>query len=113
MANAWRNQRWDSFILVTPNFQVRMPGAEYSGNDPYGFMHLPEVVQYFDDYVKRFRLPVHCGVEVFSVEKTGDSYLVSTSEGNYEAENVVIATGLYQSPKIPSYSAEIPSLLSH
>jgi putative flavoprotein involved in K+ transport len=30
VANAWRNQRWDSFTLVTPNFQVRMPGAEYS-----------------------------------------------------------------------------------
>src|SRR6476660_8368945 len=51
VANAWRNQRWDSFTLVTPNFQVRMPGAEYDGNDPYGFMSLREVVKYFDDYV--------------------------------------------------------------
>jgi putative flavoprotein involved in K+ transport len=108
IANAWRNQRWDSFTLVTPNFQVRMPGAEYSGNDPYGFMPLAEVVRYFDDYVERFWLPVHCEVEVFSVEKTLDGYLVKTSEGNYEADNVVIATGLYQSPKIPQYSAEIP-----
>jgi putative flavoprotein involved in K+ transport len=108
IAHAWRNQRWDSFTLVTPNFQVRMPGAEYEGNHPYGFMSLAQVVEYFDDYVKRFRLPVHCGVEVFSVEQMGPSYLVRTSEGNYIAENVVIATGLYQSPKIPSYSAEIP-----
>ena len=111
VAHAWRNQRWDSFTLVTPNFQVRMPGAEYGGNDPYGFLSLTEVVEYFDDYVKRFRLPVHCGVEVFSVEKTGLTYLISTSEGNYEAENVVIATGLYQSPKIPSYSREIPKAI--
>ena len=107
VAHAWRNQRWDSFTLVTPNLQVRMPGAEYEGDDPYGFMSLDQVVQYFDDYLKRFRLPVHCGVEVFSVEQMGPSYLVCTSEGNYMAENVVIATGLYQSPKIPSYSAEI------
>ena len=28
VTNAWRNERWDSFTLVTPNFQVRMPGAE-------------------------------------------------------------------------------------
>ena len=111
VAHAWRNQRWDSFTLVTPNFQVRMPGAEYEGNDPYGFMSLAQVVQYFDDYVKRFRLPVHCGVEAFSVEQMGPSYLVRTSEGNYMAENVVIATGLYQSPKIPSYSAEIPEAI--
>src|SRR6202035_5038861 len=108
VANAWRNQRWESFTLVTPNFQVRMPGAEYSGDDPYGVMSLAEVIEYFDNYIERFRLPVHCGVEVFSVEKVGDRYAVRTSEKNYEAKNVVVATGLYQSPKIPPFSAEIP-----
>src|SRR5580698_5432414 len=73
VVNAWRNQRWDSFTLVTPNFQVRMPGAEYSGSDPLVFIPLAEVVKYFDDYVDRFGLPVHCGVEVRSVEKLGTS----------------------------------------
>ena len=107
VANAWRNQRWDSFTLVTPNFQVRMPGAEYDGDDPYAFMSLAEVVQYFDDYVERFELPLHCDVEVFSVEKVRDKYLVRTSEGGYEADNVVIATGLYQAPKIPKFSERI------
>jgi putative flavoprotein involved in K+ transport len=107
VANAWRNQRWNSFTLVTSNFQVLMPGAESSGNDPYGFMSLAEVVEYFDNYIERFRLPVLCGVEVFSVEKVGDRYVVRTSEKNYEAKNVVIATGLYQSPKIPPFSAGI------
>jgi putative flavoprotein involved in K+ transport len=109
VANAWRNQRWDSFTLVTPNFQVRMPGAEYKGSDPYGFMSLAEVVQYFDNYVQRFRLPVRCNVEVLSVEKVEDRYLVRTSEGEYEADNVVIATGLYQAPKIPKFSERIPA----
>jgi len=109
VANAWRNERWDSFTLVTPNFQVRMPGAEYGGNDPYGFMSREEVVRYFDEYVVRFDLPVHCGVEVFSVERFGEKYLVRTSQGDYEADNVVMATGLFQSPKIPRFSARIPS----
>jgi putative flavoprotein involved in K+ transport len=108
VANAWRNQRWDSFTLVTPNFQVRMPGAEYQGNDPYGFMPLAEIVKYFDDYVHRFDLPVHCSVEVHSVEKTREGYLVRTSEDTCEAENVVIATGLYQAPKIPKLSEHLP-----
>ena len=108
VVNAWRHQRWDSFTLVTPNFQVRMPGAEYTGNDPYGFMPLADVIRYFDDYVERFRLPVRCGVEVIRVEKRGDLYLVCTSEGDYEAENVVIATGLYQAPKVPKFSERIP-----
>jgi putative flavoprotein involved in K+ transport len=103
VANAWRNERWDSFTLVTPNIQVRMPGAEYDGDDPYGFMPLAQVVSYFDGYVQRFRLPVHCGVEVTSVEKNGEAYLVRISGGDYEAENVVIATGLYQSPRVPLF----------
>jgi putative flavoprotein involved in K+ transport len=107
VANAWRNQRWDSFTLVTPNFQIRMPGAEYDGDDPYAFMSLAEVVRYFDEYVERFKLPVHCGVEVFSVEKVRDKYLVRTSQGEYEAENVVIAIGLYQAPGIPKFSERI------
>jgi len=108
VANAWRNQRWDSFTLVTPNFQVRMPGAEYQGNDPYGFMPLAAVIKYFDDYVQRFDLPVHYSVEVHSVEKTLEGYLVRTSEGPYEAENVVVATGFYQAPKIPKLSERLP-----
>src|SRR6516164_1394484 len=108
VANAWRNQRWDSFTLVTPNFQVRMPGAEYQGNDPYGFMSLADVVKYFDDYVQRFDLPTHCGVEVQNVEKTRNGYLVRTSEGTYDAKNVVIATGLYQVPNIPKLSEHLP-----
>ena len=109
VANAWRNERWDSFTLVTPNFQVRMPGAEYQGDDPYGFMSKADVMKYFDDYVKRFDLPVDYGVEVFSVEKLGNRYLVRTSKDDYEGDHVVIATGLYQSPRIPHFSAHIPS----
>jgi putative flavoprotein involved in K+ transport len=108
VANAWHNQRWDSFTLVTPNFQVRMPGAEYQGNDPYGFMPLAAIIKYFDEYVQRFELPVNCSVEVHSVEKTLEGYLVCTSEGTYEAENVVIATGLYQAPKIAKLSERLP-----
>ena len=45
-AEAWRNHRWDSFTLNTPNWQTRLPGAEYSGNDPDGFMSRSDVVAY-------------------------------------------------------------------
>ena len=109
IANAWRHERWDSFTLVTPNLQVRMPDAEYNGTDPYGFMPREQVIAYFDDYVERFGLPVRCEVDVFSVEKFADTYTVSTNKRIYEAENVVIATGLYQSPNFPQFSAAIPS----
>src|SRR3984957_2466239 len=108
IANAWRNQRWDSFTLVTPNFQVRMPGAEYDGNDFYGFMSLREVVQYFDDDVQRYRLPVRCGVEVQGVEKRESVFQVRTTDRDYEAKNAVIAPRLYQPPKIPALRQLFP-----
>ena len=108
-ANAWRNQRWDSFTLVTPNFQVRMPGAEYAGPDPYGFMSRAQVIEYLEAYAGRFQLPVRCGVEVRSVEPSCGAYHLVTSAGTLRAENVVVATGLYQAPRIPHFSAAFPA----
>src|SRR3990172_9367535 len=61
---AWRNHRWDSFTWVTPNWQIRLPGAEYQGDDPNGFLTRPEIVAYFEQYVERFKLPVRYNVRV-------------------------------------------------
>jgi putative flavoprotein involved in K+ transport len=109
VADAWRNQRWDSFTLVTPNFQVRMPGAEYRGSEPYGFMTRAQTVAYFDSYVRRFQLPVRCNVEVTSVERDNDGYRVRTSAGAYRAQNVVVAIGQYRSPRLPAFSQSLPA----
>lgn len=107
-ANAWRHQRWDSFTLVTPNFQVRMPGAEYDGPEPYGFMSRAQVIEYLETYAARFQLPVRCAVEVRSVEPLHGEYHVVTSAGAVRAANVVVATGLYQAPKIPRFGSALP-----
>jgi hypothetical protein len=44
-AHAWRDDRWDSFCLVTPNWTFRLPGAEYNGPDPQGYMVRDEIVR--------------------------------------------------------------------
>ncbi len=44
VANSWRTERWDSLRLLTPNWQSRLPGYAYTGDDPDGFMTMPEVV---------------------------------------------------------------------
>jgi putative flavoprotein involved in K+ transport len=107
-ANAWRNQRWDSFTLVTPNWTLRMPGAEYDGPDRNEFMPRDKVVDYFERYVDRFQLPIQFNSRVIAAEPTdGRGYLVRTEDRTYEAENVVIATGFEQLPKIPSYAANL------
>jgi cation diffusion facilitator CzcD-associated flavoprotein CzcO len=82
-SNAWRNHRWDSFVLNTPNWQTRMPGAEYRGNDPDSFMSRKEVVSYLEQYVERFQLPMHYCIRVSEVEQNSrcQSYLVRTNRG--------------------------------
>ena len=81
--NAWRNHRWDSFVLNTPNWQTRLPGAEYQGDDPDGFMSREEVVTYLEKYVERFHLPVRYCARVTKVEQNSrcNSYCITTNRG--------------------------------
>ncbi|MCU0522794.1 MAG: NAD(P)-binding domain-containing protein [Anaerolineae bacterium] len=111
---AWRNGRWDSFTLVTPNWSFRLPGAWYDGGAPDGFMPRDEVIARLEAYVERFALPIAYGVRVTSVElnKQGDGYLVRTGDSLMTARNVVVATGYFQAPKIPSFSAELPTTIT-
>jgi putative flavoprotein involved in K+ transport len=109
--NAWRNDRWDSFTFVTPNWSILLPGAHYDGNDPDGFLKKAEIVAYFEQYVEKFDIPVRYNTTVLEVTplENGNGYQVKTSGGNYQTRNVVIATGSFQKPKIPAFSADIPA----
>ncbi len=110
-AYAWRNQRWDSFTLVNPNWMLRLPGAEYQGGDPDGFASRDGIVAYLKLYAERFSLPVRYGTRVHAVERepATQAYVVHTSTGILRAANVVVASGRFQRPKIPSFGAHIPS----
>jgi putative flavoprotein involved in K+ transport len=107
LAPAWREQRWDSFTLVTPNWQIRLPGYAYQGDDPDGFMARDKVVNYLEQYAASFNAPLRFGVRVNAVGPQEEGYRVETSAGEYTAANVVIATGSFQQPKIPAFSANI------
>ena len=37
-ANSWRNHRWNSFTLNTPNWQSKLPGMNTPGADLDGFL---------------------------------------------------------------------------
>jgi uncharacterized OsmC-like protein len=50
VAHSWRTERWDSLRLLTPNWQSRLPGFAYAGDDPDGFMTMPEVIGFIDRY---------------------------------------------------------------
>lgn len=106
--SAW-SARWDSFIFVTPNFMTELPGLRLSG-DPNSYLARDQILAYFDQYVRTFNLPVRFKVQVVSVEPTSQGYQVHTADGSsLEVSNVVIATGLFQRPKVPPFSANLPA----
>jgi len=109
--NAWRNDRWDSFTFVTPNWMIQLPGAHYDGNDPDGFLPKAEIVAYFEQYVEKYELPVRYNTTVLEVAPLEGriGYLLETSDGTYQAKDVVMATGSFQKPKIPAFSSDIPA----
>jgi len=107
--NAWRNDRWDSFTLVTPNWSFQLPGAHYDGEDPDGYMPKDEIVKYFERYVETFNLPVQYGTTVTEVAPLDEKgYRVMTDRGTFLANQVIMATGSFQKPKIPEFSRSIP-----
>ena len=107
--SAWRNGRWDSFTLVSPNWSFRLPGAEYSGDEPGGFMPRDQVVATFEHYIDSFDLPVRYGTLVTSVERDDVSgrYLVKAEDVTIAARHVVVATGFFQRPKVPEFGSDL------
>ncbi len=102
IAHSWRSKRWDSFCLVTPNWQCQLPGFPYPGDDPEGFMGRDAIVEYIEQYASHFNPPIKTGVTVQRV-KRGEStaFEVVTTQGTFTADQVVVATGGYHTPKIP------------
>src|SRR6202030_3093957 len=92
---------WESLRLLTPNWQSRLPGLGYDGQDPDGYMTVPEVTEFIDRFAKVSRAPVRTGVNVTSVRAAGDGYRVTTGDGEISARAVVIASGACNRPSVP------------
>lgn len=107
IAERWRTERWDSLRLLTPNWQSRLPGWRYRGSDPDGYMTMPEVVSYLDDYAQSFCAPVLSQTSVLSCDALGDGYRISTSRGPFRARSVVVATGACGTPHVPAFGASL------
>ena len=118
IGDSWDKRRWDSFCLVTPNWQCRLPGFPYDGDDPYGFMLKDEIVDYVKRYAASFDPPIQEGIEVKRVFKKykEEIFSIHTSIGNFTADKVIIATGAYHVPNwLPmsdNFSADIQQIHS-
>jgi putative flavoprotein involved in K+ transport len=108
VANAWRRERWDSLRLLTPNWQCRLPGYVYEGEDPDGFMGASQVADFIAEYAKAIAAPVITGTTVTSVRRVDDDYVVTTDEGQWRCATVVLASGAFNVPRVPALAAGVP-----
>jgi len=109
VANSWRQERWDSLRLLTPNWQSRLPGLRYEGPDPDGYLTMGEVTEFIERFAKVSRAPVRTGVNVTSVRRTDDGYHLATSDGEITGRAVVIASGACNRPTVPPLKDAVPA----
>jgi putative flavoprotein involved in K+ transport len=108
VANSWLTERWDSLRLLTPNWQSRLPGYAYDGDDPDGYMTMPEVVQFLQGYADVSDAPVVIGTQVTRVRPLDGGYEVATDQGPWRCRTLVVASGACNIAATPSLSSGLP-----
>jgi putative flavoprotein involved in K+ transport len=104
-AAAWR-ARWDSLKLFTSARYDGLPGMDFPG-DPDRYPTRDEVADYLTEYARRFDLPVELNSRVKAVRRQGGRYVVELEDRTYEAQQVVIATGPFQTPLVPQLAQDV------
>lgn len=104
-AAAWR-ERWDSLKLFTSARYNGLPGMDFPG-DPDRYPTRDEVADYLTEYARRFDLPVVLNSRVKAVRRQGDRYVGELEDRTYEAQQVVIATGPFQTPLVPQLAQDL------
>lgn len=105
VGDAWR-LRWDSLRLFTPARRDGLPGMPFPAPKS-SFPTKDEMADYLESYAKRFDLPIRTGVRVDGVGRCGRRFVVAAGEERFEAGNVVIASGAFQTPRTPDFAAEL------
>ncbi len=112
VANTWKTERWDTLRLLTPNWQSRLPGYGYEGDDPDGYRDLPETIAFIERYADVISAPVRTHTDVTSVRSSNGGYAVVTSEGDWQCRTVVLTTGAFNIPHVPAFAEAVPATIN-
>ena len=107
LGGRWHSERWDSLHYQFPNWSLRLPGHSYAGDDPEGFSHYSAVVDFLAGYAEKVEPNAKVGVDVLSVRRDDEGFILETNEGAIQTANVVVATGAFPSPRIPYFASRI------
>jgi putative flavoprotein involved in K+ transport len=112
VANSWRTERWDSLRLLTPNWQSRLPGLGYTGDDPDGYRTVPEVIDFIASYARAIAAPVRTHTTVLRVCATDTGYRVETDDGDWQCRTVVLASGACNIACVPAFAERVPRAIA-
>ena len=116
VANSWRTQRWPSLRLLTPNWQTRLPGHPYAGDDPDGFMPAADLAATLTGYARRIGAPVRTATTVHTVRTAGPGYQIQACDDLICARAVVVSDrficDMKRGPTMPVSSPMIKSTIS-
>lgn len=102
---SWKN-RYDSLVLFTPRRYSNLPGLSLDG-DPDGYPTKDEVATYLQNYAEHFHLNVKPHQPIVSLSKKDRLFTVRTPTTEYKSRAIVVATGPFQTPRIPSWSTKL------
>jgi putative flavoprotein involved in K+ transport len=105
IGDAWR-KRWDSLRLFTPGRYDQLPGMPFPGS-AWAYPTKDETADYLEAYARAFEIPVRTGVKVDRLAKSGERFEVRCGQHTLFAENVVVATGAFNNPRVPSFAREL------
>jgi putative flavoprotein involved in K+ transport len=105
IGDSWR-RRWDSLRVFTPARYDGLPGWSFPAAG-WSYPTKDEVADYLESYAARFRLPVRTGIRIDGLSREDGGYVITSGLSRYEADNVVVATGGYQAPRIPVFASEL------
>lgn len=107
IGDSWRN-RYDSLQLFTPREYSSLPGMILKG-EKNEFPHKNEIAMYLEEYAQYFQLPVQLQTEVIKIRKEEEIFELHTPTEILQSKKVIIVSGGFQQPYIPSFSQHLSS----
>ena len=113
IAERWFSERWTSLRYQFPNWTLQLPGFGYRGDDPDAFASIREISRYIEDYAQFINAPIRCGVAAVSLRPASDGsgFIIDATGATLAASRVVIATGPFQRPNVPSCTSNFPAYI--
>jgi putative flavoprotein involved in K+ transport len=73
--------------------------------DADGYPTRDEVVAYLEHYAETFALPIQPDSAAKSLTEERDTFVLGLDDRTIEADQVVVATGPFQTPPVPEFAA--------